>query len=105
MVWLMCSITGLYALLMIIASITQIRNVGYHWNYVCFITGSIASILILFTNPSSVMIPLLIFIFIGFHVIAVTEGLRIHQRVSITHHIVRLALHTSIILMALVTLK
>lgn len=104
MVWLMYGMTVLYALLMIVASFTQIKNRGYHWNYGLFIMLSIVSILILFINEW-IMIPLLILIFIGFHITAVTEGLRMHQRVSITHHIVRLALHTAIILIALMTVK
>ncbi|RDW21874.1 hypothetical protein CWR48_02220 [Oceanobacillus arenosus] len=105
MVLVVYVIIAMYALLTIIAGVSQLIAKTFHVNHFIFIVLSIMMLASLFIHDKQLMIIGLIIIFIGMHIVAIIEGFVMNGELAYSHHIVRFIVHIIIIVMVLLFIK
>lgn len=104
--WLLYILTILYGSLMILGGASQIKQRKiYFWSVLTMIIGGVIIIVTPFVliDTRLVGIVLMILSLLTIHISAVSNGIKIHGKINVIHHGIRLLISISIIILYLLS--
>lgn len=90
---------GLYAVLLGMAGMKQLKEVGFQIQTFLVVVVSVGMLIIILIPNKGWMFILLIVAFALLHILAIVEGKRTKGRLTYSHHIIRFIFHCIIVLL------
>ncbi len=90
---------GLYAILIGMAGVSQLKENDFRVRSIFFVVLPISMLLILFVPNKSSMFIMLIVAFIIMHLLSIAEGILTNGKLIYSHHIIRFIFHVILVLL------